>query len=69
MATYSELTDWIKANHGFVSKSCWIAHVKCDCGLPVRQAPNRQKPTQRVVPCPPEKRPAILAALKHFKMI
>lgn len=69
MATYSEITKWIKAKYGFVSKSCWIAHVKSDCGLPMRHAPNRHDVSRREVPCPPDKRPAIMAALRHFKMI
>lgn len=69
MATYSEIVDWIKERHGFVVKTCWIAHVKSDCGLPVRQATNRHNPKVREVPCPQDKRPAILAALRHFKMI
>jgi hypothetical protein len=69
MASYPELTKWIKANYGFVSKSCWIAHVKSDCGLPMRQAPNRRNAPRREVPCPAEKRPAIIAALRHFKMV
>ena len=37
MASYRELTKWIKAKYGFVSKSCWIARVKSDCGLVMRR--------------------------------
>ena len=69
MASYRELTKWIKAKYGFVSKSCWIARVKSDCGLVMRQAPNRRDASKREVPCPPDKSPAIMAALKHFKMV
>jgi len=69
MAKYSQIQAWVKQHYDFVPKSCWIAHVKSDCGLPTRIAPNRRDPTYRAVPCPPDKRPGILAAFKHFGMI
>jgi hypothetical protein len=69
MASYVDLTKWIKAKHGFVPKPSWIAHVKSDCGLPMRMAPNRRDPGARDQACPSAKRPAIMAALKHFRMI
>lgn len=68
MATYKHIQDWVKQQYGFVPKTCWIAHVKHLSGLPMRQAPNRIG-IDRVAPCPPEKMPAIRAALIHFKMI
>lgn len=49
--------------------TCWIAHAKKKCGLPVRIAPNRIDPNKRVKPCPEDKFPAIREALKHFGMI
>ena len=58
MATYQQLVDRIKITHGWVSKTCWIAHCKELAGLPVPTAPNRIGST-RQVPCPPEKREAI----------
>jgi hypothetical protein len=69
MASYEQISRWVKREYWFSPKPCWIAHVKADCGLPVRVAHNRRNPSIREVPCPPEKRPAILAALRHFKMI
>ena len=42
MATYKEIQDWVREEHGFSIKSCWIAHMKEQCGLPLRSAPNRQ---------------------------
>ncbi len=69
MATYSEIQAWVRKQHGFTAKTCWIAHVKSDCGLPVRTAPNRRDASVREIPCPASKRPAIVAALRHFKMV
>ena len=37
MATYEEIQDYIKQKYGFTPKTCWIAHVKEICGLPVRK--------------------------------
>ena len=69
MATYSEIQQWVRTQKGFVPKTCWIAHVLSDLGLTTRTAPNRINPRGREYPCPPEKRPAILAALTHFGMV
>lgn len=69
MATYQEIRTHIQAQNGFVPKSCWIAHVLAEHGKTRRAAPNRIEPTRRAHPCPPSKRPAIEAALRHFGMI
>ena len=69
MATYSQIQAWVKRQYKFEPKSCWIAHVKSECGLPTRVAPNRRNPSRREVPCPPNKKSAIVAALKHFGMM
>lgn len=69
MATYRQIQERVKAEAGFVPKSCWIAHVKSDHGLIGRNAPNRADPHEREYPCPLTKRPAIEAALRHFDMI
>ena len=68
MATYREVRDWVKVKHGFVPETCWIAHCKELAGLPLGAAPNRRG-EQRVKPCPPAKRDAIMAAFRHFGMI
>jgi len=68
MATYKQIQAWVKQQYGFVPKTCWIADVKAQCGLSVRQAPNRQG-AERVAPCPPERVEPIRAALRHFGMI
>jgi hypothetical protein len=69
MATYREIQDWVRAKSGFVPKSCWIANVKFDLGLVVRQSPNRWDHPTRVNPCPGDLRSAIEAALRHFEMV
>jgi hypothetical protein len=66
MATYAEIQDHVRTHNGFVPKLCWIAHVLSDFGLTKRIAPNRANATARKHPCPPEKRPAIIAALHYF---
>ena len=67
MASYRDIQEWVRARHGFVPKSCWIAHVMSDLGLTKAVAPNRVGEARKY-PCPPVKRPAILAALEHFGM-
>lgn len=66
MATYHQIQNWVKKNHGYVPKTCWIAHVKEISGLSPRTAQNRQDPKKRTNPCPSQKQDAILAALRHF---
>jgi hypothetical protein len=68
MATYGAIERWVWREYGFVIQPAWIAHVKELNGLPVRRAWNRQA-TGRLVACPPDKRPAIEAALRHFGML
>ena len=52
MATYREIQAWIKKQHGFVPKTCWIAHVMSDYNLTTRQASNRMNAAFRREPCP-----------------
>ncbi|MEJ5976614.1 hypothetical protein WG901_08210 [Novosphingobium sp. PS1R-30] len=69
MATYRDIQARVKATHGFVPKTCWIADIKARHGLTRSQAPNRYHPLRREHPCPPAKRAAVEAALSHFAMI
>ena len=66
-ATYEEIQAFVKSKYGFVPKTCWIAHVKEICGLPLGQAWNRSD--KRTNPCPKEKIDIIKEAFKHFNMI
>ena len=69
MARYSDIREYVKTNHGFTPKDCWIAHMKEVCGIPVRVSPNRYSADKRVVPCPPDKMDAIKSAFIHFDMM
>jgi hypothetical protein len=68
MATYDQIQQWVEEKYGFTPKTCWIADMKEECGLPVRLAHNRQGKT-RLHPCPKEKKKAIKAAFLHFDMM
>lgn len=47
MATYKEIQGYVKETYGFLPKTCWIAHMKELCGIPVKNAPNRISPSHR----------------------
>jgi hypothetical protein len=63
MATYRDIAREVKIRAGFVPKTCWMAQVMEMLGLKLRRAPNRIDLGERKYPCPPEKIPAIIAAL------
>lgn len=69
MATYAQIQKIVQAKHGYVPKTCWIAHVKSDFSLTRGIAPNRTSVRSRKYPCPPEKRQAIVDALRSAEMI
>ena len=69
MATYRQIQLKTREMSGFVPKTCWIAHVKELCGLPLRQAPNRTDAAQRSNPCPLDKRGPIILTLLDMEMI
>jgi hypothetical protein len=69
MASYEQISKWVRASSGRTPKTCHIAHVKADFGLTQGIAPNRQNAASRVHPCPDYLRPHIEAALRHFGMI
>ena len=60
--TSPEIQRWVRKEHGFVPKDCWIAHCKEIHGLPL--AANRDDPA---VPCSPEK--VVTEAFRHFGMV
>jgi hypothetical protein len=64
MRKYEAVQAEVKRTAGFTPETCWIAHVLSDHGLTTRKAPHRIDPTKRVKPCPPDRRPAIIAALR-----
>ena len=69
MATYKQIQQLIKDQHGYLAQPCWIADVMAEHGLTKRVAPNRIDPNKREKPCPVEKRKAVEDALRHFNMI
>ena len=69
MATYADIQNWVKKEHGYTVKTCWIAHVKEQCGLKPRVAGNRYSPDKRVHPCPEDKFESIRSAFEHFGMV
>jgi len=69
MTAYKQIQDWVKQNHGFVPKSCWIAHCKEMEGLNPRISTRRYDPSVRQVLCPPEKRMPIVDAFRNFGMM
>lgn len=68
MATYKQIQIWVKEKYHFIVKTCWIADIKNQCGLPMRVAPNRIG-KDRINPCPTNKKEPIISALLHFGMI
>jgi hypothetical protein len=69
MATYKQIQDYVKQNHGYIPKSCWIAHMKEVNGLHPKMSSRRYSPNVRVHPCPLEKQDDIKNSFEHFKMI
>lgn len=68
-ATYREIKEWVKSQHGLSVSSLYIAQVKEKCGLEKRENFNLGAEGHRVPTCPPEKEEAILSAFRHFHMI
>jgi len=68
MATYKQIQDHVNSKSNFTPKTCWIADVKEQCGLPVRKAWNRSG-EKRTNSCPKKKIKPIKEALEDFKMI
>ncbi len=69
MGTYKEIQEYIKYNYEITVKTCWIAHMKEECGLKRRDSYNRKDPKKRMYPCPNEKQGIIIEAFKYFNMI
>lgn len=69
MATYKEIQEYVKTNYGFIPKTCWIAHMKEEKGIPVKVAHNRYQTDKREKPCPNNKQTAIIEAFEYFGML
>lgn len=69
-ATYDEIKAYVLEKYGLKVSSLYISQVKRKCGLDMGQNYNLSKKEDAKVPqCPPEKKAAIVEALKHFHMI
>jgi len=68
MGIYRRVQKDVKKHDGYIPKSCWIAHMKEKCGLPVRTAWNRVGAV-RQVPCPAGKQNSIRASFKRLGII
>ena len=69
MATYKEIQKYVKEKYGFKPESCWIAHMKEVCNIPVRVASNRHSLDKREKLCPKDKQQAIKAAFKYLGVL
>ncbi len=67
MPTYKAIQREVRMIYGFVPKTCQIAHVFELLGEKPRVAPNRIDPSVRKYPCPAEKQPAIIEALRKLE--
>ncbi len=69
-ATYEEIKGYVKEKMGLHVSNLYIAQVKRKCGIIERENYNKAKSEDAIQPkCPPEKEEAIMAALKHFRMV
>ena len=70
-ATYREIKQWVYDNYnGMKVSSLYVAQIKQKYGIIERECYNKRKlENARVPQCPSDKKAAIEAALKHFKMI
>jgi 23S rRNA (uracil1939-C5)-methyltransferase len=69
-ATYDEIQEYVKEQTGLHVTHLNIAQIKRKHGIIERANYNLPKSENSRQPnCPPEKEKAIVAALKHFKMI
>jgi len=68
--TYEQIQSCVFENDGFKVSTLYIAQVKRECGLELKECCKKSKKENLVVQkCPPEKREAILDALRHVGML
>jgi hypothetical protein len=68
MPTYRQIQERVRRTHGFVPKTCWIAHVKAELGLTGRPAPNRPDFQRRKHRCPPDRWRAIVDCIHRLSV-
>lgn len=69
-ASFTEIQQWILDNYGFKVGSMYVSEVKRDHGIHALGTCTYPPPYKaKNFACPPDKRAAIEAALRHFGMI
>ncbi len=68
-ATYEEIRKYVKEKRGLQVTNLYIAQVKREFGIIERINYNVGKEGHRIPQVTPEKREAIIEALKYFQMI
>jgi len=69
-ATYDQIKEYILDKFGIKVSTLYIAQIKKKCGIVLREHYNKSKKEKQVISqCILEKEEAIMAALRHFKMI
>ncbi|CCN38210.1 RNA methyltransferase fusion protein [Vibrio nigripulchritudo SO65] len=64
--TYKKVREYVRKQHGFSVKDCWIAHVKELNGVSTKNAPNRHSPNVRKHPCPGDKVEVLENAMRNL---
>lgn len=66
MTTYKQIQDYIKNKYQVTVKTCWIAHVKEELGLPLKPSKRSSEGKPRVYQCPEDKLSLIREAFEYF---
>lgn len=68
-ATYKEISDYIRKKYGQHVPNLYIAQIKKEMGISLRENQRKGRPGHYVPQCPPKKRDMIIDALRFFRMI
>ena len=68
-ATYKEITDYVMNKYGLKVNNLYVAQVKREFGIIERENYNKGKEGHHIPQVTPEKREAIIDALRFYKMI
>lgn len=67
MATYKDVQNYSRIHYGWVAQSCWIALAKELIDAPLGHAKRGE--SDRVKPCPEEKRKQVVAAMRAVGLV
>ena len=68
-ATYKEITEYVQTKHGLKVNNLFVAQVKREFGIIERENYYKGKEGHYIPQVTPEKREAIIDALRFYKMI